>query len=306
MEEIAEINLDSRGNLLPPKTDKVALIDADTLVFAACVATEIREELLPRDFYLDVEWMEIENDPYFDYESHTLGSIDMDIAYQNAIEKLNNILDKTGCSDYELHFTGGNKSSFRYTMVSSEYKANRRDFIPPVGLLELKVKFASEQPDKCFVHTCFEADDAVVAKKSELPDKYIICAVDKDVLYSLPGRHFNYYTSVKYDIDMKWVDVIEEEAMKHHFIQTLTGDPGDNVIGIRGIGPAKASKILAECTTPKECWEAVKQAYEDNGRNIIDAIINMRLVSMNQISWDSEINEYKLKLYGKDTYERCE
>jgi 5'-3' exonuclease len=151
-----------------------------------------------------------------------------------------------------------------------------------------------------------EADDAVVARKDALPDKYILCAVDKDVLYSLEGTHFNYYTSVKYDIDMKWIEVGKDQAMKHHFTQVLTGDPGDNVIGLHGIGPKKADKILADCTTPDECWKAVREAYEENGRNIIDAIINMRLVSMNQVKYYPETDSYKLKLYGKDEYERCE
>ena len=306
MEEIVDINLDGRGNLLPPKNDKIALIDADTLVFASCVSTEVREDLLPRWAYTDIEWMEIENDPYYDEKSNSLGSIDMDIAYQNAVEKLNTILGKTGCSDYELHFTGGNKSSFRYILVDSEYKANRREFIPPIGLTQLKLKFASKHPDKCFVHTCFEADDAVVARKSAEPDKYVLAAVDKDVLYSLPGKHWNYYTSVKYNIDMKWIDVDEEMAMKHHFIQVLTGDPGDNVIGLKNVGPKTANKILQDCTTPKECWEEVRKAYEERDRSSIDAIINMRLVSMNQISYHPETGEYKLKLYGKDIYERCE
>ena len=48
--------------------DKIALIDADTIIFSACVSTEIVEELLPKSFYSDVEWMEIESNPYYNEE----------------------------------------------------------------------------------------------------------------------------------------------------------------------------------------------------------------------------------------------
>ncbi len=303
-DEIVDLNFGDYGDLLPPKENGVALIDADTLIFASCVATEVREELLPRSFYTDLEWMEIESDPYFDEDAWTLSSIDMDVAFMNAKSKLRTLLDKSGCEDYELHFTSGRKS-FRYTMVTADYKANRREYIPPIGLSQLKVRFVMDTPNKCFIHTCYEADDTVVARKTALPDKYMICAVDKDVLYSLPGKHFNYYTSAKYDIDMKFVEVTEEQARKHHFMQVLTGDTGDNVIGLHMIGPKKAATILEGCDTDEQCWDAISEAYLKKGRDPIDAIINMRLVSMNQVRYLPETDEYKLRLYGKDTDEEC-
>ena len=35
--ELADINLDNKGRVLPPKTDKIALIDADTLAYTTCL-----------------------------------------------------------------------------------------------------------------------------------------------------------------------------------------------------------------------------------------------------------------------------
>ena len=63
-----EITLDIDGKIMPTKHNKIALIDADTIIFSACVSTEIVEELLPKSFYSDVEWMEIESNPYYNEE----------------------------------------------------------------------------------------------------------------------------------------------------------------------------------------------------------------------------------------------
>ena len=38
--EFVEIDLDSYGVVVPPKNDKIALIDADTLAYTACLASE--------------------------------------------------------------------------------------------------------------------------------------------------------------------------------------------------------------------------------------------------------------------------
>ena len=303
--EIADINLGKSGEILPPKSDQVALIDADTLVFGAAVSAQVREDVLPREWYSDIEWMEIEENPGFDPETNSITSLNMNLAMMNAKEKLEQILSRTGCDEFELHFTGPGKNSFRYTIVDREYKANRREYISPIGLTMLKLEFYKLYPDKVIINRCFEADDTVVAKAASDLDKYIICAVDKDVLYSLEGRHFNYYTSAKYNIDMKWIEVDKETAMKHHYKQVLMGDAGDNIIGLRGIGPRKADAILAECTTPEECQEAVKQAYEDAGRSIMDFLVNMRLVSMNQAEYFPDTDEYKLKLWGSKSYVEC-
>ena len=149
--------------------------------------------------------------------------------------------------------------------------------------------------DRAFMWTEWEADDIVVFKKREHPDDYILCAVDKDVLYTLPGRHFNYYSSMLHNIDMKFIEVDNYRAVRHHFIQTLMGDKGDNVIGLKGIGPAKAEKILMNYEDTKVLWTKVVEAYEAAGRSEIDAIKNMRLVSMHQLVYNEDGNiEVKL------------
>jgi DNA polymerase-1 len=146
----------------------------------------------------------------------------------------------------------------------------------------------------------WEADDMVVALIRDNPNKYILAAVDKDVLYSIPGRHFNYYSSERYNIDMKWVEVDKDTAMKHHFVQALTGDTADNIPGLQGVGPKTADKILNGIVGPRELWDKVKAEYEARGKTAIDALTTMRLVHMHQVVLDKS-GQYTVVLWNPST-----
>ncbi len=293
-DEFVDISIDSKGELLPQKTDKIALIDADTITFATCSVLSVYDELLPRSMYTDEEWKEITEDAGFDEPNWRIGFLNMEEAILHSEEKIDFILERTGCKDFELHFTRG-RESFPYTMVDKNYKGNRKDDAP-YGLSLLKDAICEKYPEKAFQHWDYEADHIVVCKKRDNYDKYVLCAVDKDVLKALPGDMFNYFQSTKWNIDMKWVHNTEEEAMKRYYIQTIMGDDGDNVIGIYGLGIVKATKLLKKCKTPSECWDIVVKTYETHDRDMIDAITNMRLVDMRQLELNSE-GEYEVKLW---------
>lgn len=297
---ILDIDLGKSSNVIT-KRDDIALIDADTILFGSCVTVQTENELLPIDMYLDEEWENILNDPGYIPELNIIRGIDLDEAYSHALSKINTILDETGCSGYELHFTKG-RSNFRYD-IFPEYKANRtkdKTKLSPYRLIDLKMMFVNNPEVDAYIHSDFEADDIVVMKKKEYPDKYLLVAVDKDVLGALAGTHFNYYSSPTYDIAMKFVTTDKEDAMKWSYKQTLMGDAGDGIIGLKGIGKVKADKLLADCDNEQECWQVVIDAYEDiailkNGldANIIDAITNMRLVNMHQLNINEEIVLWK-------------
>ena len=295
IEDIEDIAINSFGEVLPPKNDLIALIDADTLVYGSCSALEIKEELLGEEFYSEKEWEDIINDPGYVEEEQAVYRINEDAVVAHTLEKINTILENTGCQDYELHFTIG-RASFRYTDVTFTYKANRSEISskrPPAGLYQAKK--AMEKLGKSYLWTEWEADDIVVCKKAKFPDKYLLVALDKDVLYALEGRHFNYYTSTQYNIPMKFFEVTAKEALQHHYKQVLTGDKGDNVIGLDRVGKKTAEKILKNCNTHKECWDKVVAEYEARGRDAIDALINMRLVNMHQLQYVN--NELKVILW---------
>lgn len=269
--DVADINLGKSGKMLAPKNDTIALIDADTIIFASCSSCEYEEMSTDKNGDVVVTM-----------------NIDLDQAYNHAIDKIQTILDNTGCKDWELHFTIG-RESFRYTRVDSNYKANRlvdnEGKKVPCGLYELKKLFKERHSDKAFLWTDCEADDAVVFLKVKHYDKYTLCALDKDVLYSIPGTHFNYYSSILHNKEMKFYDVDETTALLHHYKQVLTGDAGDGIIGLKGVGPKTAEKILNSAIAASvPLWDAIVMEYEARGRCEIDAIMNMRLVNMHQVT----------------------
>lgn len=101
-----------------------------------------------------------------------------------------------------------------------------------------------------------EADDEVVSKayaclKEETP--YVIVGIDKD-LKQAPGLHYNF---VKEEGEF----ISKLEADTFIFYQLLVGDSADSIGGIHGIGPVKASKIMKECKSVGDAYEAINDVY---------------------------------------------
>ena len=113
-----------------------------------------------------------------------------------------------------------------------------------------------------------EADDAIgiEAYRNE-PDQTIIVSIDKD-LNMIRGHHFNFVKNEKYF-------VTEEEAIRNFYLQILTGDKVDNIIGLQGIGPVKSKKLLQDCNTELEMYEAVLKAYDGDEARVLE---NARLL----------------------------
>ena len=83
------------------------------------------------------------------------------------------------------------------------YKTN--DESAQATLNEIKTLGVQAELLKFDVSSESEIESALEKWEIEHPDDYILCAVDKDVLYTLPGRHFNYYSSMIHNIDMKFI-----------------------------------------------------------------------------------------------------
>jgi hypothetical protein len=270
LDELVEIEIDSKGKLIEPKHDKTIIVDADTIAFGTCTQ--------------------------FEYELFGEWEISLDEAFANFYDKLDYILEQIGGKreNTELYFTG-TPYSFRYALLAEAfpqdesmwYKAKRKGKRKPAGIRELKQMIVerSDMVRTAQIFDKFEADDYVTLRKEEEPEA-ILTGVDKDVLLNTPGRHFNYYSSMKHQIDMKWVDVTPEQALYHIHLQTIIGDKSDNVPGLPGVGPAKASKFIEHGMTEREMWEAVIAAYNtycDYGDPEEMALLNTRLIRMNQL-----------------------
>lgn len=185
--------------------ERVALIDADTLIFVAAYYNREQEH----------------------YEDMLNGVDSM----------INEVLINTGASKY-CGFMKGKDSSHRHKMFP-DYKANR----PPAPPWLTKWRPIIE--DRLLNHWKFEyvngveVDDAVASAHYKLTtsDKEaIICSVDKD-FNQIPGLHYNPKTKLITDVTL-------EQSYDFLHQQILTGDITDNIKGIPGIGPAKAKKIL--------------------------------------------------------------
>lgn len=241
-------------------SDKIALIDADTIAYATCCVCEMGDD--------EVGY-----------------TIDVEFAFKEACLRIEEIRVTTGCKDVELHFSSG--KTFRH-MLTSSYKANRATTRYPEGLKDLKKMLSIEFEGK--LHDEYEADDYVVWAKKHNPEKYVLCAVDKDVLNAVEGKHFNYYQSVKYNIPMKWIETDAKKAIQFPYYQCLMGDTADGIQGIKGCGPKTAEKIIGQIVDEYDLWQEVVAQYKKAGMEETEALLTMRLVNMNQLSKDCEID----------------
>lgn len=274
--DIVDIEITEFGKVMEPINGMIALIDADTLAWTSALAAQQEMQVLPDTFYTDIELDAIKANPTFDEESMTYSIIDLDIAMSLAREKLNRIYELSGCRECEMHFSGG-RDNFRY-MIFPDYKANRKGMKIPDGLYELKVKLCEEFNGT--IHTQWEADDWVVYAIKAFAKKYVLCAVDKDVLNSVAGRHFNYYESGVFGKDMRYIETAPEVAKLWPYLQCITGDTSDGIAGVKGLGPKKALNFINDTWPHKELWEGVIKAYKGDDTT---AKLNMRLVNMHQL-----------------------
>ena len=155
---------------------------------------------------------------------------------EEAIEGINNrlfhMLAMCGTSRFAGFLTLSR--CFRYKVAETKsYKHNRKGGSKPPIFYALREYVQQEWG---FTHVPgLEADDlvAVYAK----PSGTVICSPDKDVLYQVAGKHFNFRTS-------EFVKTSKLDANRFLWKQTLMGDPTDGIGGIPKVGPKTADKLL--------------------------------------------------------------
>lgn len=154
------------------------------------------------------------------------------------------------CDDYKAYITG--KGNYRNELAVTEpYKGNRKDAKRPVHYDAIRKhlqRLGAELVEGS------EADDAVATEATKTGGW--IVSIDKD-LDQVAGWHYNFVKHEEYY-------VTEEEGLRNLFTQVLTGDRTDNIIGLKGIGPKKAEKLLKDCKTEREYYDACLKAYDGN------------------------------------------
>lgn len=196
-------------------------------------------------------------------------------------EKIQNIFIQTGATHYVLFIS--NSPYFRH-QISSEYKSNRNKYKIPLKWLKTLKKYLIEEwgaqsmdlteaDDLCSYwmnkDLCI-ADDGKIEPREVFVDaldycavenlprfefesmEKVLCAVDKDLLQSIPGKHFNYTYKLggKYNpnsvIKGWWVETSEAESDDFKRMQVVVGDVTDGVSALKGKGIKFYEKISKE------------------------------------------------------------
>jgi 5'-3' exonuclease len=196
---------------------------------------------------------------YLDDEGNVIPQVftkEEDTEYRKAIWRnfesmLEVIMEETFADDYCMAVKG--EGNYR-DEIFVDYKKHRTAgppnlFVPFVRKLAVMHEIAIAADGR-------EADDLLRIWANECRSHnidYVICSIDKDLLM-IPGKHYN--------IKHKTItEVSELDAKRNFYEQVLKGDATDNIPGIWKMGPVKASKALAHCTTDEEFQEAVIEQY---------------------------------------------
>lgn len=227
-----------------------------------------------------------------------LAIVDADTIYYKAAFKMNKLemrrsidavmLDIQGqCFADTMKVAVKGFGNFRKDLYP-KYKSNRvtKDDLKPYlnyGHKYMIDKYDAVQADG------MEADDLVSiwayeARELEIP--FVICGIDKD-LKQIPGNHYNYNKQIHEFVD-------DDNANYNLMVQCLTGDSTDNIPGLKGIGPAKAAKILAGVPESRR-WSRIRAAWRAHRSGSPD--LSYRLLSMLK-SWE-EFEDVQSQISGE-------
>ena len=217
------------------------LIDADIFAFQACSKNEVT-----------ILW---------DDDIHTLHS-DLAQCIHTFDSMIDDLVNAAECDKHILCFTDRTQTNFRKTLVSPDYKANRKEVRKPLALSSLEAyAYANHRTAK---YPSLEADDVI----GILATKYKNCVVyseDKD-LEQIPGLHFDGTDMYK---------VSPEQGLRFFMSQVITGDPTDGYKGCPGAGAVAARKALSG--PPEGWWDAIVHLYDKAGLTEEDALTQARM-----------------------------
>ena len=235
------------------------LIDVDSVIYKAGCANEVRRWYVGSNgqavanFQYKAEAIEFAGEDVDEYEfwmEKTAGPLSHSLA--NTKHIMEKIVNHPRCITYGVYISG--KDNFRYD-IDPNYKGQRDKSSRPIHEQEIREYLLSAW-DAVESHGC-EVDDIVSYECLANPLTNVIVSIDKD-LDNTAGWHYNYDAAKAYY-------VTTEEADLNFYRQLLSGDPTDNIKGVKGIGAIKAKDILQNALTPERMCSIVWKVYEDKG-----------------------------------------
>ena len=205
---------------------------------------------------------------------------DEDVARLRCDRLMQELLHTTGAESYISFLTG--PGNFR-KQLNPEYKANRKDTIPPQWLQSCR-KFLVEEWNSVVSDGC-EADDLLGINQT--PDT-MIASLDKDLLM-IPGQHYNWVKQEQTFVD-------EIDGIKHLYKQMLTGDRADNIFGVDGIGKVKAARIIDPLETEDEMIEKVLDLYNEDVTRFYMNVQCLWIMRNEGETWANRLNNLTLPL----------
>jgi DNA polymerase-1 len=218
-------------------------------------------------------------------------------------QMLLNLIDHRKPDYLAMVIDAGDETVFRKQLFP-EYKANRAKRPDDFGVQERRIiKMVEDAGVPIYFKPGFEADDLLATMAEQLKaqdfDVYMV-SKDKD-LRQLIGPHVKMY-------DVQGDEVIDEKAMADKLgytpaeaveVQTLIGDPTDNVPGIPGVGEKTAVKLIKKYGSADavlnhlpELTPKMRENFEQHGKNMPLARQLVTLSRDVDFKWDAEACKY--------------
>jgi hypothetical protein len=174
--------------------------------------------------------------------------------------------------DFIIYLTGS--TNFRHAIaVSHPYKGNRKGSGKPEHFNAIRQYIIDKFPTEISIDE--EADDLIAIMATKVGPSVIVATTDKD-MQQLVCKHYNPRTGIHSVVN-------KFEALLSFYTQLLTGDTVDNIKCIKGVGPKKAEKLLAECRSEGELYLTCVRAYEDAGEAPERLLENARLLHLRRV-----------------------
>lgn len=158
------------------------------------------------------------------------------------------------CKEYVFYVSG--KNNFRDKIATlHQYGGNRQNVAKPVWVNTVVERLKGEYQAK--IVDGLEGDDLVsvgLVSRTKKGQLAIHLGIDKDVKYGTPGWHYDWKAK-------QFIYTSPEEAIRYVYCQAIAGDATDGYYGIPKVGMKKAEKIIADCKTEREMYEAAVEAY---------------------------------------------